>query len=614
MTRRATWCVAWIGSLAAVAACGTDTVTFGTGGAGGTGGSGGEPTTTSTGGNTTSNGGGGSGGTGGMPEGCTDDVECQVDAECVEGTCDMASGLCEVDPLPEGTPCGAGTCDGVGNCGTPLGDPCTAGEECGSGFCADSVCCDGQCDALCEACNEVGDEGLCTPFVGVDPDGECNPGVCGGDNACVSGEPVGGGGFGDTSSQFAEDVAADSTNGAILVGRFFGTVDFGGGPVTVNGFGNSDVFVTKLDQNGGHVWTNTYGDGSSDFALEVATDGADRAIVAGVFNGSIDFGLGNNVSGGETDMYVLGLDASGNELWDAHFPGAGFQSVSAVCTGPGDISAVVGFGEDDINFGNGSQTIDGIAPILAVFDAMGNVLHSAIYNSAGDQRFYACSFDNAGNLYVGGRFYDTVNIGGNNLLSAGSRDGFVAKLAANTYGHLWSQSWGDSSEQFVRGLAVDLNDAVVVSGYSNGTIDLGGGPLIPTAGYDHFLAKLDSNGNLLWSQIDSGTDDQFVREIDIDASGHIVLAGFSEGEGNFGGGPLPYAGQDDIFVVKLTGDGVHLWSAQYGGNQDQVALGLDIAPNGEILFAGYTEQTFTIGSQFISGGGGWDAYFARVAP
>jgi hypothetical protein len=46
------------------------------------------------------------------------------------------------------------------------GAACTTDAQCGSGFCTDGVCCDARCDAQCEACNEPGKAGTCSPVVG----------------------------------------------------------------------------------------------------------------------------------------------------------------------------------------------------------------------------------------------------------------------------------------------------------------------------------------------------------------------------------------------------------------------------------------------------------------
>jgi hypothetical protein len=91
----------------------------------------------------------------------------------------------------------------------------------------------------------------------------------------------------------------------LVAGRFEGTIDFGGGPLASLGVG--DVFVAKLDTDGGHLWSKRFGNASDEAAAGVATDSAGNVLVAGHFDGAIDFGGGplNNAGGG--DVFVVKL-------------------------------------------------------------------------------------------------------------------------------------------------------------------------------------------------------------------------------------------------------------------------------------------------------------------
>jgi hypothetical protein len=63
--------------------------------------------------------------------------------------------------------------------------------------------------------------------------------------------------------------------------------------------------------------------------------------------------------------------------------------------------------------------------------------------------------------------------------------------------HLWSQRFGDWDVQSGLSVAFDNSGNVVITGYFQGTVDFGGGPLISAGGRDIFLAKFDANGTHL---------------------------------------------------------------------------------------------------------------------
>ncbi len=116
---------------------------------------------------------GGASGTGGAG-GCTCQTAdpCYLD-ECMPETCDLK-------PAPAKISCGANAnmeCNGNGECRVKIGAPCKEGTECSSGSCADGVCCNESCSAVCQSCNVPGSVGTCTMPANLPdgwPDDSCN--------------------------------------------------------------------------------------------------------------------------------------------------------------------------------------------------------------------------------------------------------------------------------------------------------------------------------------------------------------------------------------------------------------------------------------------------------
>ena len=158
-------------------------------------------------------GGGGVGASGGAPE-CTLPNDCPgMDTTCSTRTCD--AGQCGLALAPAATPCteGGQVCDGQGACvecvdasqctspqicnnstcvapmSLPNGAPCSVDAACMSNQCADDVCCNSACAALCMACDLIGNEGTCGLVpAGMDPHGDCAPDTCNGMGACACGD------------------------------------------------------------------------------------------------------------------------------------------------------------------------------------------------------------------------------------------------------------------------------------------------------------------------------------------------------------------------------------------------------------------------------------------
>jgi hypothetical protein len=152
-------------------------------------------------------------------------------------------------------------------------------------------------------------------------------------------------------------------------------------------------------------------------------------------------------------------------------------------------------------------------------------------------------------------------------------------------------------------VAADADRNVVVAGYFQGAMMLGGKSLTSNTGsVDLFLAKLDGAGKLLWSAAfgDVGTQDQlslngYGLSVAADASGNVVFAGALTGVVDFGGGPLTSAGLDDVFVAKFAPDGKHLWSKRFGDAFGQGARGVAIDSSGAVVIVGELEGTADFG-------------------
>jgi hypothetical protein len=86
-------------------------------------------------------------------------------------------------------------------------------------------------------------------------------------------------------------VAVDGSDNVLITGSFSGTHDFGGGPLT--SAGGRDIFLTKLDAEGAHVFSARFGDaGENQDGQAIAADFLGNILISGVFDGSVDFGTG----------------------------------------------------------------------------------------------------------------------------------------------------------------------------------------------------------------------------------------------------------------------------------------------------------------------------------
>jgi hypothetical protein len=329
----------------------------------------------------------------------------------------------------------------------------------------------------------------------------------------------------------------------------WGTVDFGGGPLV--SAGSADAYLVKLDANGGHVWSKRFGSTGNQQIGHVAVDGAGDLLLTGYFQTTIDLGGGVMTSAGSYDVFIAKLDTDGNLYWSKRFGDAGLQFGSALAPDATNAFYVVGSFEGTIDFGGGALTSGGAYDIfVAKFNPGGTRIWSKSFGGIGYQRAASVAVDSTGAAVIAGRFANSVNFGGDLLTSGGGDDAYVAKF--NALGnHMWSKRFGDGMDQKINSLAIDGNNNIVLAGDSEGQVNFGGGPLTSAGEQDIFLAKLLPDGQHVWSTRFGDSASQTNSALAIDAANNIVLLGQYAGSIDVGLGALVSSGQSDILVAKF---------------------------------------------------------------
>jgi hypothetical protein len=296
----------------------------------------------------------------------------------------------------------------------------------------------------------------------------------------------------------------------------------------------------------------------------VAVDRAGNSIVTGSFFGTVDFGKGNVTSVGRADMFIAKYSADGIAQWVRTFGDASDQFGTAVGTDAVGNVYVTGYYFGTVDFGGGALTSNAWDILLAKYTANGAHVWSKRMGGSSYDMGQAITVDGQGNLIVGGQFAGTADFGGGPLTSAGGYDGFVAKYDTNGV-HQWSRRMGGPALDTVTGMGVDANGNVAAVGYFAGTSNFGGADLTSAGSNDVFVVRYSAAGAHMWSNRFGDADDQRAYAAAVDAAGNIALTGYFYGTVSFGGTPLPNTGGGaDIFLAKLSATGGQVWAKSFG--------------------------------------------------
>jgi hypothetical protein len=303
-------------------------------------------------------------------------------------------------------------------------------------------------------------------------------------------------------------------------------------------------------------------------------------------------------------------------LWAAAFGGSGDQIAWGVAANPAGNIVLAGELKGSASVGGQDLVSAGGSDILVIkLDSGGNVLWSRRFGDSQDQSARAVAVDSAGNVLITGVFQGTLNLGETwdaKHLSIGGDDVFVAKLSPSGE-HLWSRSFGGPGAQIPRSVAIDSTGNVVVAGELDGSMDLDGVLTIATSSMrDGFLFKLLPSGWPAWAKRFGGPGDDACLDVALDPSGSIHVAGYFTTTIDFGGGPHTGGGGTDAFVAKLSGSGAFVWSKGTKLDSDQRARGIAVNEKGDVAVLGMFRDVMNFDGVPIVGGGSEDLFVTKL--
>jgi hypothetical protein len=173
--------------------------------------------------------------------------------------------------------------------------------------------------------------------------------------------------------------------------------------------------------------------------------------------------------------------------------------------------------------------------------------------------------DSHGNIYVCGQYAsNAMPLGTFTLASVGGYDYYIVKY--DTAGNvLWAKSEGGTGDDYANNIAVDDNGNVFVGGGTNSSqITIGN-----TTFHDHgmLVTKYDSNGNVIWAREGTGPLNSYSWALAVDHSGNVYLSGYYfQQEMQFGSFTSPGLGLY-IYLVKYDNNGNVQWVKSSGADQ-----------------------------------------------
>lgn len=296
---------------------------------------------------------------------------------------------------------------------------------------------------------------------------------------------------GATGSDEGRALALDAAGNVHTTGVFYGTVDFdpGSGTQNLTAAGSSEVFVSKLNNNGEFVWAKRLGGSRLDSGEGIGVDQDGNVYTTGSFQRTADFDPGaatyNLVSGANSyDVFISKLDSTGSFVWAKQLTGSSPNMGNGLALDTAANIYLTGMFTGMADFDPGTTTYEltaagGTDIYVAKLDSAGAFVWARQMGgsqSSGGDRGYGIAVDRWGNAYSTGFFSGTADFNPDasatyDLTAGGSSDIYVSKLDA-TGNFVWAKALlTTSSTNWGTAIAVDPSSNVYTTGLFNSTLD-----------------------------------------------------------------------------------------------------------------------------------------------
>jgi len=444
-------------------------------------------------------------------------------------------------------------------------------------------------------------------------------------------------------------LSLDQDNNVFTTGVYMSTVDFDPGPGVENytAVGQGDVFISKLNPQGGYVWSESIGGVAHDVGFAITVDDLGSVFGAGIFLETLYFPQNANIpnltaynNGSYNDFYLLKLNpmvgaaaitSSSNIIsgGTVFFTDNSMGDASSWFWDFGDGSTSILQNPAHIFTGNGTYTItlivsNGVdsdtltmqdfisvsdpvsASLINNMDVEWTTAEGSIYSESGRS---VCA-DSSGNVYVAGTFSSpSISFGNYTLNKIDTFDIYLVK-----YDETGSVVWATSaSGGYVDEVSIcsDILGNVYMTGYYESSITIGNFTFNTNSWQNMFVAKFNPQGNVLWANSAGSNSNSSGKSVCTDNLGNVYVAG--EFQNNFfvGNDTLSSNGSYDAFLIKYNSTGTLLWATSAGSTASDEGNSVCTDNQGNIYMTGNFYNSISFGNTTLYANGANDMFLIK---
>lgn len=389
--------------------------------------------------------------------------------------------------------------------------------------------------------------------------------------------------YGGIHAEYLFDAQPTADYGFILVGSSIS--DRSGNKTEGNVYG-LDYWIWKMDEKGDLDWQKSFGGNGNDVlkSIDLTQDGG---FILGGHSTSMEGESKREDTRGQEDLWVIKLNARGDEEWQKTIGGSGKDILQQIKQ-TRDGGYIIGASSSSRPSGEKKSAHYGNMDFWVIkLDPQGTVEWERSFGGIYKDELKSISQTEDEGFIVGG-YSNSILSGNKNEGSFGEGDFWVIKL--NKYGNQeWQRTIGGEDDDVLNTIVPSKNGGYLVAGssFSGAT---GRKSETNKNGSDFWVLKLDDRGEIEWQQTyDFGKTDVLTSLVE-NNDGTILIGGHAKSE-TVGLSRNDQRGINDYIALKIKPDGEEIWRKAVGSSGEDVLRKLVETRDGGYILAGTSRGT-----------------------
>jgi hypothetical protein len=319
------------------------------------------------------------------------------------------------------------------------------------------------------------------------------------------------------------------------------------GDKTEDSKGGLDYWVIKTNALGNIEWQKTIGGSGDDQYPCIHPTVNGGYIIGGLSSSNISGDKTENSKGG-FDFWILKLDINGNIQWQKTIGGSGVDRLNSIRQTTDDGYILGGYSDSNISGDKSENSRGGMDYWIVKTDSTGNIQWQRTYGGSEHDWLSSMQQTSDGGYILGGFSYSGIS-GDKTEQSQGGWDYWIIKINAAGYIQ-WQKTIGGSSADYLTSIKQTTDGGFILGGRSFSSIS-GDKTEDSKGGYDYWIVKTDSFGNIQWQKTIGGNNGDYLTSIQQTNDGNFILGGYSASDIS-GDKTENCKGGFDYWIIKIS--------------------------------------------------------------